>query len=190
MPASIAAIRVEAGDVVTKINGKTVTSEQTLSFLVANIEPGTRIPIELIREGKTVKVNATVGKRPSEEEMRQQQMFDPDAEQEMAPEDAEGAVAEKLGLQVRTLTPQIIDQLGADANTTGLVVMAVDGSSDAGRKGIRRGDIILTANYSAISEIADLEQAIADAERAGREAVLLRVQRRGQPARYIAVRMR
>jgi len=181
---------VEAGDVVTKINGKTVTSEQTLSFLVANIEPGTRIPIELIREGKTVKVNATVGKRPSEEEMRQQQMFDPDAEQEMAPEDAEGAVAEKLGLQVRTLTPQIIDQLGADANTTGLVVMAVDGSSDAGRKGIRRGDIILTANYSAISEIADLEQAIADAERAGREAVLLRVQRRGQPARYIAVRMR
>ena len=182
---------LKAGDVVTKINGKNVTSEQTLSFLVANIEPGTRIPIELIREGKARTVNATVGKRPTEDELRQQQMFDPDAEpEEMTPEDADGAVAEKLGLQVRTLTPQIIDQLGADADTSGLVVTAVDPNSDAGRKGIRRADIILSANYAAVNELADLEKAISDAEAAGREAVLLRIQRRGRPARYVAVRIR
>src|SRR3546814_6362138 len=35
---------IEPGDVVTAINGKPVTSEQTLSFLVANIAPGSRIP--------------------------------------------------------------------------------------------------------------------------------------------------
>lgn len=181
---------IKSGDVVTKIDGKAVTNEQTLSFLVANIEPGTRIPIELIREGKTRTVNATVGKRPSEEELRQQQMFDPDAEEEMQPDNNDGAIPEKLGLQVRELTPQIIDQLGADANTSGLVVVAVDRNSDAGQKGVRRGDIILTANYAAVDAIADLEKAIGDAERAGREAVLLRVQRRGRPATYVAVRLR
>ncbi len=181
---------IKAGDVVTKIDGKIVTNEQTLSFLVANIEPGTKIPIELIREGKTRTVTATVGKRPTEEELRQQQMFDPDAEPETPAEDTDGAVAEKLGLQVRTLTPQIIDQLGADADTNGLVVTAVDGSSDAGQKGIRRGDIILSANYAAIKDVADLEKAIADAQNAGREAVLLRVQRRGRPAQYLPVRIR
>ncbi|MEP2734899.1 MAG: Do family serine endopeptidase [Erythrobacter sp.] len=181
---------LKAGDIVTKINGKLVTSEQTLSFLVANITPGTKIPIELIRDGKPRTVNATVGKRPTEDELREQQMFDPDAEPETPAEDTDGAVAEKLGLQVRALTPQIIDQLGADADTAGLVVTAVDPNSDAARKGLRRGDIVLTANYAAISGIADLEKAITDAQGAGREAVLLRIQRRGQPARYIAVRMR
>src|SRR3546814_11994943 len=41
---------IEPGDVVTAINGKPVNSEQTLSFLVANIEPGQRIPVEIGRE--------------------------------------------------------------------------------------------------------------------------------------------
>jgi serine protease Do len=181
---------LKPGDIVTKIDGKQVTKDQTLSFLVANIAPGTKIPIELLRDGKPRTVNATVGKRPSEDELRQQQMFDPDAEPDTPAEDTDGAIAEKLGLQVRALTPQIIDQLGADPDTLGLVVTAVDPNSDAARKGLRRGDIVLTANYAAISGVADLEKAISNAENAGREAVLLRIQRRGQPARYIAVRMR
>lgn len=180
---------IKAGDVVTKINGSAVTKDQTLSFLVANITPGTKIPIELIREGKTRTVNATVGKRPSEDELRQQQMFDPDAEPETPPEDADGEVAEKLGLQVIEMTPQIRDQLGA-RDAGGLVIAGVDPNSDAARKGLRRGDIILTANYAAVASTADLEKAIRDATRADRDAVLLRIQRRGQPARYIAVRMR
>ena len=181
---------LKPGDIVTKIDGKLVTNDQTLSFLVANIAPGTKIPIELLRDGKPKTVNATVGKRPTEDELRQQQMFDPDAEPETPPEDTDGPVAEKLGLQTRELTPQIIDQLGADADTSGLVVTGVNPNSDAARKGLRRGDIILTANYKRVSGLSDLEKAITDAEGAGREAVLLRIQRRGQPARYIAVRMR
>ena len=43
---------LKAGDVVLSVNGKDVTPDQTLSFLVANIEPGTRVPLELIRDGK------------------------------------------------------------------------------------------------------------------------------------------
>ncbi len=181
---------IKPGDVVTKINGQEVTSEQTLSFLVANIAPGTRIPIELLREGQTISVNATVGKRPSEAELRQQQMFDPDAEEDAPVEESDGVVEEKLGLQVLTLTPQIIRQLGADPDTVGLVIGAVDQLSDAGRKGLQRGDIILSANYNEVGSIADLEDIIRQAEADGREAVLLRIQRRGRPAQYVAVRMR
>jgi serine protease Do len=181
---------IRAGDVVISINNQAVTSEQTLSFLVANIAPGTRIPIELLREGKTVNVTATVGKRPSESELRQQQMFDPDAEEEAPVEESDGAIEEKLGLQVMALTPQIIRQLGADADTSGLVISAVDPLADAGRKGLQRGDIILSANYTDVSTIADLEAITEKAEADGREAVLLRIQRRGRPAQYVAVRMR
>jgi serine protease Do len=181
---------IKAGDVVTAINGKPVTAEQTLSFLVANIKPGTRIPIDLLRDGKEVRVTATVGKRPSEAELRRQQMFDPDAEPDETPESSDGTIEEKLGLQVLQLTPQIARQLGADEETSGLVVGAVDPNADAARKGLRRGDIIVSANYRDVNNIADLEAIVTDAEGTGREAVLLRVQRRGGPPSYVAVRLR
>ena len=180
---------IRPGDVVTAINGQAVTSEQTLSFLVANIAPGTRIPIDLIRDGSEMRVTATIGKRPSEEELRQQQ-FDPDAEEPMEPGESDGTIEEKLGLQVLTLTPQIAGQLGVDDDTVGLVISAVDPNADAARKGLRRGDIILSANYAEVGSIADLEAVIAEAENTGREAVLLRVQRRGGRPQYIPVRLR
>ncbi|WP_061927948.1 DegQ family serine endoprotease [Altererythrobacter epoxidivorans] len=181
---------IKAGDIVTKINGKEVTNEQTLSFLVANIKPGTRIPIELYREGERRTVTATVGKRPTEEELRQQQMFDPDAEPEQAPQADSGAIEESLGLQVIPLTTEIARQLGVSDDTSGLVISAVDPNADAARKGLQRGDIILSANYKPIGTLADFEAVLAEAKKEGREAMLLRIQRRGQPARYLPIRMR
>ena len=180
---------IKAGDVVTAINGQNVTSEQTLSFLVANIAPGTRIPIDLIRNGEEMRVMVTVGKRPSEAELRQQQ-FDPDAEPNEVPEESDGAIEERLGLQVLELTPQIKQQLGADDDTVGVVIAAVDPNADAARKGLRRGDIILTANYRQVAEIADLLEIVSEAEDSGREAVLLRIQRRGGSTAYFPVRLR
>ena len=181
---------IKAGDVVTAINGQSVTTEQTLSFLAANIAPGTRISINLIRDGEELQVTATVAKRPSEEELRRQQMFDPDAEPEEVPEESDGTIEEKLGLQVITLTPQIARQLGAPEETIGLVIASVDQNADATRKGLRRGDIILSANYEQTATIADLEAVVEEAETNGREAVLLRVQRRGGAPAYTAIRLR
>lgn len=181
---------IKAGDVVTHINGKEVTNEQTLSFLVANIKPGTRIPVDLIRDGATRRVNVVVGKRPTEAELRQQQQFDPDAEPDEAPADSSTVIEEKLGLQILALTPQIIRQLGADEDTVGVVISAVDPNSDAGRKGLQRGDIVLTANYRAVASPDEFEAVVKEAEKADREAVLLRVQRRGRPAQYVPVRLR
>ena len=66
----------------------------------------------------------------------------------------------------------------------------VDPNSDAARKRLQRGDIILTANYRQVRSLDDLESIIRTAESEDREAVLLRVQRRGQPAAYVAVRLR
>ena len=70
------------------------------------------------------------------------------------------------------------------------MVSVVDPSSDAGAKGLQRGDIILSANYRPITTVAALEEAIRAAKAGNRNAVLLRVQRRGQPATYVPVRLR
>ena len=186
---------IKRGDVVVKVNGKEVTQEQTLSYLVANTEPGSRVSIELIRNGKRMTVNAKVGTRPSEEELARQ-TFDPDDESEgnrfnQPPErQGDGLAESSLGLSLLPLTPQIARQLGANEDTVGLVVNAVDPNSDAARKGLRRGDIILSANFKPVSTIAGLEDAIREAKSADREALLLDVQRRGQRAISVPVRLR
>lgn len=182
---------LKPGDVILSVNGKDVTPDQTLSYLVANIEPGSRITLGIVRDGTRRNVTATVGRRPTEEELAKQQMFD--SEEQGLNEgttSSDGIIEESLGLQVIPITPQIASQLGVHADTKGVVITAVDPSSDAGIKGLQRGDIVLTANYSTVSEIADLERAVRDAKSARREALLLRIQRRGRPATYVPVRLR
>ena len=185
---------LQAGDVVVKVGGKDVTRDQTLSFLVANTKPGERIPIELLRDGQRRTVTATVAKRPSEEQLASSRMFDPDTQpdsmDDQGSDQASSMVTDSLGLQVLALTPQIASQLGADSGTSGVVVGAVDPSSDAAAKGLQRGDIVIGANYKGVKSVADLEEQIAAAKKGSRDAVLLRVQRRGRPAVYLAVRLR
>jgi serine protease Do len=189
---------LEAGDVVLKVDGKEVTPEQTLSFIVANTAPGKRIPIELIRNGQRMTVQAVVGKRPSEEALAKSQTFDPDqAQGEDGGMSGPGAdkqsgpiVQQALGLAAIPLTPQIARQLGASEGTRGVVITAVDDAADAATKGLQRGDIVLSANYKLLVTMADLEAVVKQAKAENREAVLLRVQRRGQPASYVPIRLR
>jgi serine protease Do len=187
---------IQSGDVVVRVDGKEVTREQTLSYLVANTAPGTVIPIELIRNGKRMTVRARVASRPSEEEL-QRQVFDPDDAQGANPfglqqpqTPGQGVIERSLGISAIPLTPQIAGQIGASADTRGVVITAVDPNSDAGQKGLTRGDIVLSANYRSVETLAALEEAIRAARSSGRDAILLRVQRRGQPAAYVPIRLR
>ena len=186
---------LQPGDVVVKIDGKDVTPEQTLSFIVANIAPGKRIPIELIRDGKRMSLTAVVGKRPSDDEIAAGGFGTPPAE-EADPfanppgKQGEGLVERTLGMSVMPLTPQIARQLRIPEGTRGLVVRVVDGSSDAGSKGLQQGDVILSANYHDVVSVTDLEAAVRAAQSGSRPAVLLRVQRGNQPSGYVPVRIR
>ncbi len=189
-----AAAGMQPGDVVIKVAGKDVTPKQTLSFIVANTAPGTRIPIELMRDGKRMTLTATVGKRPSEEELASQNFLAPGTGQDNPfgkdPSQGPGILEKSLGLAAVPLTPQIARQLGATDGTLGVVVSAVDATSDAGTKGLQRGDIILLANNRAVTTVAALEAVVTEAKAANRLAIMLRIQSRGQQPRFVAVRLR
>lgn len=183
---------IEAGDVIMSVAGRDVTPEQTLSFIVANIEPGTTIPIELLRNGQRRTVRATIGRRPSAEELARQQ-FNPN--EDAAPTDqptptGSGLIEERLGLQVTALTPQIARQLGLGDGAQGLVVTQVDPNSDAGRKGLQRGTVIYSAQSRDVTTPEDLEAVIRSAVSDNREALLLRIQPRGGPAVTVPIRLR
>lgn len=175
-----------------KVDGKDVTPRQTLSYIVSNTKPGSRIPLEIIRDGKTMTLYAVVATRPPEEQLAGS-TFDPDDDQ--ATPDADGTAADKslrtdLGLIVQTLTPDIARAIGVDATTKGLVIADAAANSSAGSKGLRRGDVILSVDKMPVTTSDGLAKAVAIAKQAGRDAVLLEIQRRGQPAAYIPVRVK
>jgi serine protease Do len=89
-----------------------------------------------------------------------------------------------------TLTPQIARDLGAPGDTAGAVILAIDGNSHAGRKGLNRGDIILSVNYEPIASIEDLEAKVLAAQADDRDALLLRVQSPGRQPAFVTVRLR
>ena len=181
---------IKPGDVIVKVNGQEVTPDQTLSYIVGGQPIGSKIPIDLIRQGKPQTVYATVGERPSEDKLRQ---FGQDPDQDFSQpnkQDNAQAAEQALGLAVLPLNGNIIRQLGIPLETRGVVISAVDQSTDAAAKGLQRGDVILTANNMATTTEAELNNAVAGVRKAGRNAVLLQVLRRGQPAAFIAVRLR
>ncbi len=180
---------LQAGDVVLEVNNQQVTPETSLSYLIANIAPGTTVPIEFIRDGERRRLSVTVGRRPSEEELAQQ--FDPDEEvPQMGPSTGGGVIEQSLGLQAMPLTPRIAGQLGFAGETQGLVVTAVDPTSDAATKGIARGFVIQSVNGTALASVDELERELDRARREGREAVLLRVRSRSGPPYSVPVRLR
>ena len=183
---------LKRGDVVTKVAGREVRPDQTLSFIVANTKPGTRIPLEVIRDGKTITLNAVVGTRPPDEELAQNNNFDPEAQEELPNNPSAGAsqaVQNELGVAVQPLTADIARACGVDLATKGLVIGAVSATGDIGRRGVRRCDVILTANRQPVATVEALAKAVADAKAAGREAVLLEVLRRGGPSAFLPVRL-
>jgi len=159
---------------------------------VLTVPPGETIPVTLIRDGSRRTVNVTVGTRPSAEELAQAQMFGGDDEDEdaMSAElDGGEFLAEKLGIGVVPISPQIARQLGVAPDTTGLAIAGVDRNSDAARKGLQRRDIILSANYRPVSSTQQLEGIVREAVAEGRSAVVLRIQRARGQAGYFAVRI-
>ncbi|EQB05183.1 hypothetical protein L485_03425 [Sphingobium baderi LL03] len=184
---------VRPGDVIITVDGKEVSAGQSLSYLIANTDPGERIPIALIRAGKQMTVHVTLDLRPKESQLAGQS-FEPGRSDDRSggpsQDQSEAAVLKALGLSVQPLTARIARQLGMSEKTQGLVIASVDSSSDAAAKGLRRGDVVLSANNRPVTSAGDLESRIEAARRASRGALLLRVQRRGQRPSYVPVRLR
>ena len=185
---------IRAGDVVLRVNGQEVTPDNNVSFVVANVAPGTRIPIEIIRDGKRQTLNAVVAKRPSEEELTPG-VFDPEDEGEPTEDGnstvggADKVIRDSLGLIVQPLTAEVARSIGVDASTQGLVVARVSPASDAAAKQLRRSFVILSANRRLVTTLDALAGVIAEAKREGRAAVLLQVTTRGATPRFVAVRL-
>nr|WP_223162927.1 DegQ family serine endoprotease [Roseivivax sediminis] len=174
-PASEAGI--ESGDVIVSFDGVDVEDTRALVRQVGNTAVGKTVRVVINRDGQTETFRVTLGRR---EEADAAQPAMPGAEPE-PPEEAD-----VLGMTLSPLTEEMREELGVAGNVDGLVVTAIDESSEAYEKGLREGDLISEAGQSEVLEVADLEDRISEAREAGRMSILLLVRRDGNP-RFVAV---
>ncbi|MBS0479104.1 MAG: PDZ domain-containing protein, partial [Proteobacteria bacterium] len=184
---------IKLRDVIVAVNGQEVNPDNTLSYLIANITPGSTARLSVIRDGKPLTINATIGTRPSEEELANLVPGGaPDGGGNGAPGAPElRASTDLLGVQVTALTPGIANNLGiAPGSISGVVITNIDPSSDAAAKSLQRGDIISSVNRVAITTPAQLAAQVNAAKAAGRNTVLLYITRVRQGSLYIAVKLK
>nr|WP_226341248.1 DegQ family serine endoprotease [Gemmobacter serpentinus] len=169
---------MEAGDVITLFDGKTIKDVRDLTRRVADAPVGEGVKVEVLRKGKTETLEVTLGRR-EEAEATETAATKPGAP-------APSAKAELMGLTVEPVTKELAEKLGLAADAEGLVITKVDGTSEAFTKGLREGDLITEAGQQKVARIDDLKARVDEAREAGRKSILLLIRRGGDP-RFVAL---
>ena len=154
---------IKSGDVIRKIDGVAMNDTTDVTSRIGNSAPGTKLALEIWREGKTTTVDVMVG------------TFDDDqvAKAEQAPADKG-----KLGVAVRALTAEEKKEVGHD----GLVVQNATGP--AAKAGIQAGDVIVGVGNAKIATVDELKKHV---DAAGKSIALL-IERDGRQI-YVPVRL-
>ena len=168
--------RIRPGDVIVEFDGKKVESSTDIHNWAAATAPGTRIKIGLLRDGQRTDVYATLSERPAEKAQATP----------APPEGPQGPTAQKLGLSIQALTPDIARQLGYD-DDQGVVITDVVPGGAADDAELQRGDLIKEVNRVRIGTTRDFATAVAGAKSGDTLALLVR---RGQENLYVPLKVR
>jgi serine protease Do len=167
-----------AGDVVVSINGQSVKTSSELTREVAKGKPGDSLRLDVIRDGKHRTVEVRSGVRPSEKELAAN---DNSGDGKGSGGGAtQGQSQRVIGLTLAPLDAATRRTLSLPETVRGAVVTGVDQTSDAGEKGLRRGDVVVRAGDRPVMTGADLAAVVDAAKKAGRTSVLVGVYRAGR----------
>ncbi len=180
---------LQQGDVVLRVNNQDVTFDNTLSYIVANTPIGSSVPIEVLRDGKRVKLSAKISERPSEQLLAANDSSAPNTDKSDDTAAGVQAARASLGITLAELTPDVRRQLRLGNTINGVVIAGVNPASDAAAQGLQRGDVIVSINQQPTRTGADASAAVATARKAGRNTVLMLVQRGNNPPRYIGIKL-
>ena len=170
---------IEARDVILTFDGREIADTRELVRSVGAAPVGEAVRVTVFRDGGTQTLLVTLGRR--EEAEQPVPASAPGGDE--APAVSE---AEILGLTVATLTDELRETLGLDADAEGLVVADIDPDAPAYEKGLRAGDLIEEAGQVRVSTIEQLEARIDEAREAGQKSFLLLIRRGGDP-RFVAL---
>jgi serine protease Do len=149
------------GDIITEFNGKPVRDSRSLRLMVAEMAPGTKIPMKVLRDGKEMTFNIALREMPSK-------ML---ASTESAPSHEQNADVLN-GVTVSDLDAGTRDAYNLPKRLNGAVITGIEPGSAAYEAGLREGDVIQEIGHK---PVANADQAVAASEHAKGKQALLRV---------------
>jgi serine protease Do len=156
---------MKQGDVIVEVDGNGIIDSRDLTRKVALVPAGSHVDFTVIRDGRKQNVSVTIGKRDEQV-----------TSNEASPRSGARPGSENLlGMNMAPVSPETRDQYNLDDNAKGVVVTNVDPDSEAARKGLSEGDVIVRMGGRDVHTPADIRQSVADAKKAGRDSVLMLV---------------
>jgi serine protease Do len=160
---------VEAGDIITRFDGKVIDKSGDLPRIVGAVKPGTRVNMQVFRRGAyrdltvtVAELEVEVAKRGNERESRPQ------------------ASADTLGIAVTDLTDAQKRELKVK---NGVRVETAEGA--AGRAGLREGDVLLSLDNVEITSAKQFEGIVTKLDKAKSVTVLVR---RGDSVNFVIIK--
>jgi len=171
-PAMAAGVR--SGDVILRAAGRQMEEYRDLTKLVAGIDAGTEVALEIVRGGKVRSLDVTIGRMPRHEA---------DAEPPVA---AGPGAPPPTDLDFSAAKAQVIEGFEREylrrllAETNGNITHA------AQRAGIKAGSLISMVGQESVTHPDDIARAVREAAKQDRPSILLRVEQNGEQ-RFVAV---
>lgn len=159
---------IQAGDVITAVDGNPIRDSRELAKRIGAMAPGATVTLSVLRKGEEKTVSLTLGELPTTREAR----ATPAEQSEPSNSDIP-----RLGL---SLSP------GGKNPGDGVMVTEVSPSSIAAERGFRTGDVILDVGGQAVTTPADVRKALGDARTEGKRSVLMRV-KSGDAMKFVAI---
>lgn len=150
---------IKRGDVIVSFDGKEIKTMKELPFLVASTPVGKTVFVEVIRDGKKIRLEVKIRELQEEDEST-----------------ATVDEAAKLGMIVQEITPDLARNFSL-SEKSGLVVVQVENGSPASEAGIRAGDLILEVDRQTVKDLKDYQQKI-ESYKAG-DAILFLIKHQG-----------
>jgi serine protease Do len=157
---------IKQGDIIVEFQGEAVKNTGTFRNQVSFVPPGTKVDINVIRQGKKLELAVVIGRMDG-------------AQLAVSPV----KTIDKTGLSVQTISPEIANQLGVTAGK-GVVVTNVATGSPAESAGIDTGTIIFEVNREPVSNAQQFKTLVNQS--ASKKKVLLLVGKAGS-SRFVVL---
>jgi serine protease Do len=132
---------LQAGDLITQIDGRKIEYGADVVDYVSSQAIGTKVNLNYLRGGKAMTTAVSLGELPGADE-------------------AKLADSGKIGLGLQTLTPEIAGSLGLSANTKGAVITDVSDGSPAARAGLKEGEVVVEVDRKPVASAEDAVSAL------------------------------
>jgi serine protease Do len=150
---------LKVGDVVTQLDGRKVTDAGQLQMEVGQQRPGTKVALEVTRDGKNINVPVTLDEMGSR-----------DGKDKVASNSDNGKP--RWGVGISDLTAEVREQLQTPKDLQGALIQRIQPGSPAEEAGLQPGEVIVSVNRRPTQSASDVQKALANVPK-GQDAMVL-----------------